>query len=57
MLFKTGASHEPNHSDLVIKSGEKKNVEILLHIIPSKWLTVLFCHTLSETDSDATTNV
>lgn len=57
MLFKTGASHEPNHSDLVIKSGEKKNVEILLHIIPSKWLTVLFCHTLSETDLDATTNV
>lgn len=57
MLFKTGASHEPNHSDLVIKFGGKKNVEILLHIILGKWLTVLFCHTLRETDSDATTNV
>lgn len=57
MLLKTSASHAPNHSDLVIKFGGKKKVEILLHIMLDKWLTVLFCHTLSEADSDATTNV
>lgn len=57
MLFKTSASHGPNHSDLVIKFGGKKNVEILLHIILGKWLIVLFCHTLSEADSHATANV
>lgn len=57
MLFKTGASYEPNHSDLVIKFGGKKNVEILLYIILGKWLTALFCHTLSKADSNATTNV
>lgn len=51
MPFKTGASHELNHNDLVIQFGGKKNVELLLHIILGKWLTV------SEADSDATTNV
>lgn len=57
MLFKTSASHGPNHSDMVIKFGGKKNVEILLHIILGKRLIVLFCHTLSEADSHATANV
>lgn len=57
MLLKTSASHVPNPNDLVIKFGGKKKVEILLHIMLDKWLTVLFCHTLSEADSDATTNV
>lgn len=50
-------SHGPNHSDLVIKFGGKKNVEILLHIILGTRFIVLFCHSLSEADSDATTNV